>query len=292
MCKYQNLMAKISPLGNYELFQFWKEKNWTPFWKLIHPKKKKSLKNGKKDAQAKGILTCSITNSLVALIPTCKTTKEIWKTLHAKYEGDKRKIIIEARNDVSRLIIKKEEKWEDYLYRAERHLEKARNLGADIEDEEFITSVIRGLPHEYNLISGKLGNVHTKNEDTVALRKFREQIKVELGAKDGEIEVFLLVYMMDEMALSQDGEFSSTSLHLVSPLKVLTEYRQSWSRQSGKLGNVYTKNEDTVALRKFREQIKVELGAKDGEIEVFLLVYMMDEMALRYDRRGLAQMLH
>ncbi|UYV81742.1 acy-4, partial [Cordylochernes scorpioides] len=52
----------------------------------------------------------------------------------------------------------------------------------------------------------------------------------------------------------------------------------------------YTKNEDTVALRKFREQIKVELEAKDGEIENFLLVYMMDEMDLGYNRRALTQM--
>ncbi|UYV70930.1 K02A2.6-like [Cordylochernes scorpioides] len=135
-----------------------KEKNWTPFWKLIHPKKKKSLKNGKKDAQAKGILTWSMTDSSVALILTCKSSKEIWKALHARYEGDKRKIIIEARNDVSRLVVKKEEKWEDYLYRAERLLEQARNLGADIEYEEFITSVITGLPHKYNLIVLQLSN--------------------------------------------------------------------------------------------------------------------------------------
>ncbi|UYV66529.1 hypothetical protein LAZ67_4001965 [Cordylochernes scorpioides] len=59
-----------------------------------------------------------------------------------------------------------------------------------------------------------------------------------------------------------------TSLHLGRPLKVLTKYRQSWSRQRGKLGNVHTKNEDTVALRKFRKQIKVELGAKDGDRRV------------------------
>ncbi|UYV74067.1 hypothetical protein LAZ67_11002025 [Cordylochernes scorpioides] len=94
----------------------------------------------------------------VALILTCKTSKEIWKALHARYEGDKRKIIIEARNDVSRLVMKREEKWEDYLYRAERLLEQARNLGADIEDEEFITSAIRGLPHKYNLIVLQLSN--------------------------------------------------------------------------------------------------------------------------------------
>ncbi|UYV75677.1 hypothetical protein LAZ67_13000976 [Cordylochernes scorpioides] len=54
--------------------------------------------------------------------------------------------------------MKKEEKWEDYLYRAERVLEQARNLGADIEDEEFITSVLSGLPHKYNLIVLQLSN--------------------------------------------------------------------------------------------------------------------------------------
>ncbi|UYV63052.1 hypothetical protein LAZ67_2002980 [Cordylochernes scorpioides] len=123
------------------------------------PKEEEKFKEWKKkDAQAKGILTCSMTDSLVALILTCKTSKEIWKALHARYEGDKRKIIIEARNDVSRLVMKREEKWEDYLNRAERPLEKARNLGADIEDEEFITSVTRGLPHKYNLIVLELSN--------------------------------------------------------------------------------------------------------------------------------------
>ncbi|UYV76813.1 hypothetical protein LAZ67_14002088 [Cordylochernes scorpioides] len=44
------------------------------------------------------------------------------------------------------------------------------------------------------------------------------------------------------------------------------------------------KNEDTVALRKFREQIEVELGAKDGEIEEFSLVYMVDEEDLGDNR--------
>ncbi|UYV65495.1 hypothetical protein LAZ67_3004515 [Cordylochernes scorpioides] len=98
--------------------------------------------------------------------------------------------------------------------------------------------------------SGMLGNVHTKNEDTVGLGKFREQRGVEQGAKDGD---------------RRDGEFSSTSLHLRRPLRVLTKYRQSWSRQSGMLGHVHTKNEDTVGLGKFRERIGVEQGAKDGD---------------------------
>ncbi|UYV84673.1 hypothetical protein LAZ67_X003059 [Cordylochernes scorpioides] len=51
----------------------------------------------------------------------------------------------------------------------------------------------------------------------------------------------------------------------------------------------YTKNEDTVALRKIREQIKVELGAKDGDRRV-LTDYMVDEVDLEYNRRELAQM--
>ncbi|UYV77336.1 hypothetical protein LAZ67_15000546 [Cordylochernes scorpioides] len=54
----------------------------------------------------------------------------------------------------------------------------------------------------------------------------------------------------------------------------------------------YTKNEDTVALGKFREQIKVALRAKDGEIEEFLLVHMVDEVDLGDNRRGLALMVN
>ncbi|UYV70772.1 hypothetical protein LAZ67_8000555 [Cordylochernes scorpioides] len=110
----------------------------------------------KKDAQAKGIITCAMTDSLVALILNCKTSKDIWIALHERYEGDKKKKIIEARNDVSRLTMKKEENWEEYLYRADKLLEQARNLGADVEDQEFTTSVIRGLPQKYNLVALQL----------------------------------------------------------------------------------------------------------------------------------------
>ncbi|UYV81349.1 hypothetical protein LAZ67_20000875 [Cordylochernes scorpioides] len=119
----------------------------------------------KKDAQAKGIITCAMTDSLVALILNCKTSKDIWIALHERYEGDKKKKIIEARNDVSRLTMKKEENWEEYLYRSEKLLEQARNLGAEIEDQEFTTSVIRGLPQKYNLVALQL-NCQMKNMDT------------------------------------------------------------------------------------------------------------------------------
>ncbi|UYV81501.1 hypothetical protein LAZ67_20001369 [Cordylochernes scorpioides] len=53
----------------------------------------------------------------------------------------------------------------------------------------------------------------------------------------------------------------------------------------------YTKNEDTVALRKFREQIKVELGAKDGDRR-FLTDYVVDEEDLGYNRRERTQMVN
>ncbi|UYV71013.1 K02A2.6-like [Cordylochernes scorpioides] len=84
--------------------------------------------------------------------------QSIWIALHERYEGDKKKRIIEARNDVSRLIMKKEENWEEYLYRSEKLLEQARNLGAEIEDQEFTTSVIRGLPQKYNLVALQLNS--------------------------------------------------------------------------------------------------------------------------------------
>ncbi|UYV76897.1 hypothetical protein LAZ67_14002326 [Cordylochernes scorpioides] len=146
------------------------------------------------------------------------------------------------------------------------------------------------------------GCPYTKNEDTVALRKFREQIKVEIGAKDGDRRV-LTDYMVDEVDLGYNrrglalmeqsgrGVFQYLSApwktfyssHKVQAVVVEAEWK-AW-------GCPYTKNEDTVTLRKFREQIKVELGAKDGDRRV-LTDYMVDEVDLGYNRRGLALMVN
>ncbi|UYV74951.1 hypothetical protein LAZ67_12001885 [Cordylochernes scorpioides] len=51
------------------------------------------------------------------------------------------------------------------------------------------------------------------------------------------------------------------------------------------------KDEDTVALRKLREQKRVELGAKDGDRKV-LTDYMVDEVDLGYNRQGHTQMIY
>ncbi|UYV66474.1 hypothetical protein LAZ67_4001809 [Cordylochernes scorpioides] len=93
-----------------------------------------------KDSQAKGIITCAMTDSQVSLILTCKTSKQIWASLTKIYEGDIKKKSIEARNNVSRLRMYPEESWKDYLHRSEKLLENARIMGATIDDEEFIYS--------------------------------------------------------------------------------------------------------------------------------------------------------
>ncbi|UYV80385.1 hypothetical protein LAZ67_19000038 [Cordylochernes scorpioides] len=96
-----------------------------------------------------------------------------------------------------------------------------------------------------------------------------DALAIVASAKSSIHRFFLSLEMRGEREnpLLQDGEFSSTSLHFGRPLTVPTEYRQSWSRQSGKLGNVHTqkktkKNEETVVVGKFREQIGVELRAR------------------------------
>ncbi|UYV70112.1 hypothetical protein LAZ67_7001835 [Cordylochernes scorpioides] len=112
----------------------------------------------RKDAQARGIITCAMDDTQVSLILTCKTSKEIWTALHSRYEGNIKRKCIEAKNNVSRLTMKKEETWEQYLLRAEKLLQEARILGGSIEDEEFITAFIRGLPPKYNLVSMQFDN--------------------------------------------------------------------------------------------------------------------------------------
>ncbi|UYV72264.1 ATP6V0B [Cordylochernes scorpioides] len=87
------------------------------------------------------------------------------------------------------------------------------------------------------------------------------------------------------------------SVKLLLRLKPLQEQMAEFSQSTGSrgrgrvesLGMSTQKYEDTVALRKFREQIKVELGAKDGNRRV-LSDYMVDEVDLGHNRRGLTQM--
>ncbi|UYV71371.1 FHDC1 [Cordylochernes scorpioides] len=103
---------------------------------------------------------------------------------------------------------------------------------------------------------------------TITLEEMKEACESEKGAfvSTATIHNFLL-----KMKITFRRARILLDRYLSAPwktFKVLTKYRQSWSRQSGKLGNVHTKNEDTVALRKFCEQIKVELGAKDVDRKV------------------------
>ncbi|UYV76832.1 hypothetical protein LAZ67_14002132 [Cordylochernes scorpioides] len=111
-----------------------------------------------KDSQAKGIITCAMTDSQVSLILTCKTSKQIWASLTKRYEGVIEKKSIEAR-------MYPEESWKDYLHRSEKLLENARIMGATIDDEEFIYSVIKGLPQKYNIIAMQ---INTMNNPTLS----------------------------------------------------------------------------------------------------------------------------
>ncbi|UYV84498.1 hypothetical protein LAZ67_X002390 [Cordylochernes scorpioides] len=133
-----------------------------------------------KDSQAKGIITCAMTDSQVSLILTCKTSKQIWASLTKMYEGDIKKKSIEARNNVSCLRMYPEESWKDNLHRSEKLLENARIMGATICDEEFIYSVIKGLPQKYNIIAVQ---INTMNNPTLLDIKSQFSLYQERGHK-------------------------------------------------------------------------------------------------------------
>ena len=138
-----------------------------------------------KDAQAKAILTCAMDDTQVSLILTCKTSKEIWNSLKIRYESDTIKRRIESRNDVSRLIMKGDETWQDYLLRAEKLLENARTLGAEIEDQEFVISLMRGLPPKFHLIAMQFDN--NPNVTMTNIRRSFQNYQERLGIQDEEI---------------------------------------------------------------------------------------------------------
>ncbi|UYV80793.1 K02A2.6-like [Cordylochernes scorpioides] len=143
----------------YRIICILEGKDLDGFIKEVPPKDEKITGEWKRrDAQARGIITCAMDDTQVSLILTCKTNKEIWTALHSRYEGNINRKCIEAKNNVSRLTMKKEETWEQYLLRAEKLLQEANILGGSIEDEEFITAFIRGLPPKYNLVSMQFDN--------------------------------------------------------------------------------------------------------------------------------------
>ncbi|UYV67408.1 hypothetical protein LAZ67_5000482 [Cordylochernes scorpioides] len=112
-----------------------------------------------KDAQAKGIMTSAMNDSQVSLILNCKTTKDIWNSIHRRYEGDIKKQKIEAKNNLFRMQMKKDENLNQFLLRSEKLLETARILGNSIEEEEFVDAFIKALPTKYNIIVMQLSSI-------------------------------------------------------------------------------------------------------------------------------------
>ncbi|UYV69357.1 hypothetical protein LAZ67_6003311 [Cordylochernes scorpioides] len=89
-----------------------------------------------------------------------------------KDEAEKAKLIqqdaqAKVRNEVSRLQRKKEEKWQEYILRAEEMLENARILGAEIDEEEFTNALIKGLPSKYNIIAMQIDSMDNPNIDNI-----------------------------------------------------------------------------------------------------------------------------
>ncbi|UYV72952.1 hypothetical protein LAZ67_10001254 [Cordylochernes scorpioides] len=89
------------------------------------------------DAQAKGIITCAMNDSQVALILTYYTFKEIWTSLQKGYEEQK------------------------------KMLENARILGAEIDEEEFTTALIIRLPSKYNIIAMHIDSMDNSTIDNI-----------------------------------------------------------------------------------------------------------------------------
>ncbi|UYV75031.1 hypothetical protein LAZ67_12002191 [Cordylochernes scorpioides] len=75
-----------------------------------------------------------------------------------------------------------DENWKDYLHRSEKLLENARIMGATIDDEEFIYSVIKGLPQKYNIIAMQINTVNnptlSDNKSQFFLYQERESVDI------------------------------------------------------------------------------------------------------------------
>ncbi|UYV69963.1 hypothetical protein LAZ67_7001335 [Cordylochernes scorpioides] len=122
-----------------------------------------------KDSQAKGIITCAMTDSQVSLILTCKTSKQIWASLTKRYEGDIKKKSIEARNNVSRLR----------MHKANDCWHNPKNKGNNNRREDLNKPSTSGYKPKFGNQQKQTGNSHNEKAANCLIAKNQEKSEQE-----------------------------------------------------------------------------------------------------------------
>ncbi|GAB2223282.1 hypothetical protein Droror1_Dr00017422, partial [Drosera rotundifolia] len=138
-------------------FELWKIMKEGPL-EIVNDKKEKKpktewtaedYKKAEKNAKAKNMLKCALTEKEFNQVSTCKSAKEIWNCLKNKYEGNDQ--VKETKIDIlvhkyELFTMKEEESIAEMYARFTEIVNGLRNYGKDYTQEEKVKKILRILP--------------------------------------------------------------------------------------------------------------------------------------------------
>ena len=134
----------------------------------------------KKDDKAKLILMSSIQDNILRTLPR-KTSNEIWKALHAKYEDKNTQNVIFLRRRFLNIKQESSESVEEYTNKFEMCKEKLDAIsGNNIAEDDAVTTLLSGLASQYdNFVQCLIINKNLKLADILIYLKSEEKRREE-----------------------------------------------------------------------------------------------------------------
>ncbi|XP_073301409.1 uncharacterized protein [Primulina huaijiensis] len=157
----------LIPMFKGECYEFWNIKMKTLFksqdlWDLVEggfndddADESRLRENRKKDSKALFILQQAVHETIFSRIATASTSKEAWETLQKEFQGYSKVIAVKLqtlRNEFEALLMKANEKLQDFLSRVISVVSQMRSYGENITDAIIVPKVLRRLTAKYDYI--------------------------------------------------------------------------------------------------------------------------------------------
>lgn len=106
-----------------------------------------------KDHKAKAMLTLGVADHLVASIKACTSARAAWVMLERDYASSSFARVLQLKNEFNSIEKGPTEPVAKYMSRAKALRDKLKIAGHTVTDLDFVSTVLKGLPSEYDIMS-------------------------------------------------------------------------------------------------------------------------------------------
>ncbi|KAK8921677.1 hypothetical protein KSP39_PZI020061 [Platanthera zijinensis] len=170
------MLASNIPIFNGDLYEYWAIQMRTLFlskglWEIVQngvptlattsetgptaEELKTAAENRRKDARALVYIQQGVTSTIFPRIMAATSSQEAWETLQVEYKGSPQVISIKLQTAwkvFDTLLMKENEKVQDFIARATQSINQIRMLGDTIEDKRVVPKLLRSLTPQFNHI--------------------------------------------------------------------------------------------------------------------------------------------